>query len=628
MDLEGLKKNLGHGFTFGLFTVAIPFVFGFVAGIWLLSFSVPASFLMGCILASHTLVAYPIIGRYGLMNRQSVVISVTATMVALVFALMVLAIISGTLRGMDNVFEWMWLGLRFVLLIAMIFLIFPRIIRWFFRHQTDNIIQYIFVLAMVFLAAAVAEFCGIEGILGAFFCGLVFNRFIPASSTLMNRTEFVGNAIFIPYFLIGVGMLVNVKPMFTSGAALTVVIVMVVAGTLSKYLAAIACKRLFNYSSADGLMMFGLSEAHAAGALAMVMVGTELHYPDGTPLMNSDVLDGVVVMILISCIISSIATDQASKQLKLADESQASEEGHKSDDEKILVPIHEPSGIPGLVNTAIMMRNQKLNRGIICLNVVNDDAETQEWLRHSKECLEQAERLCAAADVSVQTQSRLAVNFVNGVIHAFRENDASEIIIGLHRKRTPSDSLLGRFAQGLIDGLRRQVTIVHYNIPVSMVRRIVVAIPESAEYESGFHRWVERLARLSLEIGCAIHFYGEEQTCERIRLYLDHHHKGIRADYFDFDMGDGLDQLASEVNDDHLLVVVSARQGTLSYRNHVNKLQPSLKAHFSRCNLMIIFPDQSGENEEQSTFSQPLVQEKYEPPAITKWLSKYISKIG
>ena len=245
-----------------------------------------------------------------------------------------------------------------------------------------------------------------------------------------------------------------------------------------------------------------------------------------------------------------------------------------------------------------------------------------------EECLEQAERLCAAADVSVQTQSRLAVNFVNGVIHAFRENDASEIIIGLHRKRTPSDSLLGRFAQGLIDGLRRQVTIVHYNIPVSMVRRIVVAIPESAEYESGFHRWVERLARLSLEIGCAIHFYGEEQTCERIRLYLDHHHKGIRADYFDFDMGDGLDQLASEVNDDHLLVVVSARQGTLSYRNHVNKLQPSLKAHFSRCNLMIIFPDQSGENEEQSTFSQPLVQEKYEPPAITKWLSKYISKIG
>ena len=238
MDLEGLKKNLGHGFTFGLFTVSIPFVFGFVAGIWLLSFSVPASFLMGCILASHTLVAYPIIGRYGLMNRQSVVISVTATMVALVFALMVLAIISGTLRGMDNVFEWMWLGLRFVLLIAMIFLIFPRIIRWFFRHQTDNIVQYIFVLAMVFLAAAVAEFCGIEGILGAFFCGLVFNRFIPASSTLMNRTEFVGNAIFIPYFLIGVGMLVNVKPMFTSGAALTVVIVMVVAGTLSKYLAA------------------------------------------------------------------------------------------------------------------------------------------------------------------------------------------------------------------------------------------------------------------------------------------------------------------------------------------------------------------------------------------------------
>ena len=131
MDLEGLKKNIGHGVVFGLFTIAIPFVFGFVAGIWLLAFNVPASFLLACILTSHTLVAYPIIGRYGLTNRQSVVISITATMIALVFALMVLAIISGTLRGMDNVFEWMWLGMRFVLYIVMIFLIFPRIIRWF-----------------------------------------------------------------------------------------------------------------------------------------------------------------------------------------------------------------------------------------------------------------------------------------------------------------------------------------------------------------------------------------------------------------------------------------------------------------------------------------------------------------
>lgn len=628
MDLAGLKQNKRAGLTFGALTTLIPFALGYLSGIYFLHYTQSASLLLACIFASHTLVAYPIVGRYGLSRHKSVQVSVVATMIALLFALIVLAAISGTFTGDGGVDFWLLFVGKFALFIVGLFVVLPKLVRLFFRKVSDSVLQYTFVLAMVFVAATLANLCGLEGILGAFLAGLIFNRFIPHSSPLMNRVEFVGNAIFIPFFLIGVGMLVNIRPLFESTQPIVVVGIMVIAGTLSKYIAAWISRRVLKISPAGGLMMFGLSEAHAAGALAMVMVGTELHYPDGTPLMNSDVLDGVVVMILISCIISSIATDQASKQLKLADESQASEEGHKSDDEKILVPIHEPSGIPGLVNTAIMMRNQKLNRGIICLNVVNDDAETQEWLRHSKECLEQAERLCAAADVSVQTQSRLAVNFVNGVIHAFRENDASEIIIGLHRKRTPSDSLLGRFAQGLIDGLRRQVTIVHYNIPVSMVRRIVVAIPESAEYESGFHRWVERLARLSLEIGCAIHFYGEEQTCERIRLYLDHHHKGIRADYFDFDMGDGLGQLASEVNDDHLLVVVSARQGTLSYRNHVNKLQPSLKAHFSRCNLMIIFPDQSGENEEQSTFSQPLVQEKYEPPAITKWLSKYISKIG
>ncbi len=627
MDLEGLKKNIGHGVVFGLFTIAIPFVFGFVAGIWLLAFNVPASFLLACILTSHTLVAYPIIGRYGLTNRQSVVISITATMIALVFALMVLAIISGTLRGMDNVFEWMWLGMRFVLYIVMIFLIFPRIIRWFFRHQTDNIVQYIFVLAMVFLAAAVAEFCGIEGILGAFFCGLVFNRFIPASSTLMNRTEFVGNAIFIPYFLIGVGMLVNVKPMFTSAAALSVVIVMVVAGTLSKYIAAMACKKIFNYSSADGLMMFGLTEAHAAGALAMAMVGLKLEIAPGVQLVDNAVLDGIVMTILLSCIISSICTDQAARKMALEKVSETNDS--RGEDEKIMIALENPDTVSRLVEVGMMMMNHRLNRGLIAINAVPEGEEDTEAQDRSKKMLAKAAEIAVSADVRMQTQSRLAVNVTNGIIHAFKENDASEIIVGLHTNQQQFDGQIGLFNNKMIDNMSRQVVMVHLTMPASTLRRIVVAVPPKAEYETGFFRWVERLARMAKEIGCRIVFYGEEQTMQLIRRYIQQRHSSVRAEYNLMESVDDFNYMASQIADDHLFVAITSRPRFISYMNAMERLPRFIAEHLPGKSVMIVYPDQLNQEGDIHTFTDP--NSNYamtRQPRLSEWLSKWIAKIS
>ena len=630
MDLAGLKQNRLNGFIFGSLTSLIPFLFGLAAGLWFLHYSVAASLLLACIFASHTLVAYPIVGRYGLTRNRSVTVSVAATMVALLFALLILAGLAGTILGEANWLFWVWFAVKFGLFIAVLFFVFPRIIRWFFKKYNEPVMQFIFVLGMMFLAGATAEACGLEGILGAFLAGLVFNRFIPRSTPLMNRVEFVGNAVFIPYFLIGVGMLVNLGPLFATREAPVVVLVMVVAGTLSKYLAAVISRRLIGMSRHEGLMMFGLSEAHAAGALAMVMVGTHLYVEEGVPLMNNAVLDGVVVMILLTCIISSIATDQASRLLKIHEEKavDVKEQHPQNDDEKILVPINETDKIDMLVQTAILMRNQELNRGLICLNVVNDDDPTGILRRHSKDCLQQAEHLCVAADVKVQTQSRLAVNFVNGVIHAFHENDASEILIGLHRKQKPSDSLLGRFAQGLIEGLDRQIIIVNFLIPANTFRKIVVAVPERAQYESGFNRWVERLSRFALETGCRIEFHATEETAELIRAYINHYHPLVRDEYAPFDPDVSLEALASEIRDDHLFVLVTARHGSVSYERRMAKMQFELNKHFSGKNLMIVYPEQGGETSNLPTFSSPNAQPLTNPSFVNRWLSKWMSKIG
>jgi len=630
MDLQGLKRNRRNGLIFGVLTALIPFACGIGAGKWMLSESWPTALLLGCILASHTLVSYPIVGRYNLGRQRSVTVSVAATMVALLFALIVLALLAGSMQGEVNVLFWLSFALRFALFALVLFVVYPYVIPRFFRTFSDHVMQFTFVLALMLLAAATAELCGLEGILGAFLAGLVFNRFIPRSTPLMNRVEFVGNALFIPYFLIGVGMLVNLRPLFTSKTALGIVAIMVVVGTLSKLLAAFLARQFFGMKRREGLMMFGLTEAHAAGALAMVMVGTRLEVAPGVPLMGSSMLDGVVVMILLSCIIASISTDQAARQLRLLQESSdlAASEKRATDDEKIMLPINEDDTLPQLLQTAIMMRNSLLNRGLICLNIVNDDDTTGLLMQHSKECLQRAERICSAADVSVQTQSRLAVNFVNGTIHAFRENDASELILGLHRRRSNKDSLLGTYTQGLVSGIDRQITIVGYKMPPNTFAAINVAVPHDAQFEPGFYRWVERLARLAIEIGCRIVFHAAEQTAGLIREYLTQTHPLVRDEYQPFDTHSDLPTLIRDHAADQLLVLVLARRGTISHEKWMNHLQELLLPAAEQLNLMLLYPDQEGDAPDTTSFTQPHITEAPSPSRLSLWMSKWIRKIG
>lgn len=630
MDMQGLKQNRNRGLIFGLLTSIIPFAFGFASGYWLLNYSIPASLLLACILASHTLVAYPIVGRYGVNRHRSVTVSIAATMFALLFALLILAGISGTYKGSNDLWFWIFFAVKCTTYLTVMFLLAPMLIRAFFRKYSDPVMQYIFVIGMVFLAAGMAELCGLEGILGAFLAGLVLNRFVPRTSPLMNRVEFVGNAIFIPYFLIGVGMLVNLSPIINDSKALLVVIVMVVAGTVSKYIAALLARRIFGFTHANGLMMFGLTEAHAAGALAMVMVGTKLEIAPGISLMNNAVLDGVVMMILISCIISSIVTDQAARRMKI-EESEAEEEENKEkgDDEKILIPIKDSKGAQMLIDTAILMRNQKLNRGFICLNVVNDADMSGMAQEQSRRCLDTAEKIAAAADVHIQTQSRLAVNFVNGVIHAMRENDASEIIIGLHHKRSISDSFYGDFTQGLINGMNRQLMLVNLLIPVNTIRRIKVAVPEKAEYENGFHRWIDRLARMANEIGCRIDFHATEKTTGLIRQHMRQKHSSVMAEYQLLESWDDLLMISTDINFDHLFVVVTSRPGSISYQDSFTLLPKQIFKYFANNSLMIIFPDQYGESTENFTFSNPHGKRlSSNGTIVSRWMSKWIGKMG
>ncbi len=449
MNLQDIMRRKLRFMIFGLLTFTIPFAMAYLTGIYLLGYSPTTSLLLSCILAANTLIAYPIVCRYGLQRHPSVALSVGSSMIALALSLLVLAAIVGAHNGEAGGMFWGLFVIKVALFCVGASVLLPRLTRWFFRRYADAVMLYIYVLSVLFLSAAASEMCGLEGIFGAFIAGLILNRFIPRLSPLMNRIEFIGNALFIPYFLIGVGMLINIRVLFDGLDTLWVVLCMVVVGTLSKAIAAYVSCISFKKPLLSGHMMFGLTEAHAAGGIAMTMVGMHLKMDDGSYLVDANMLNGVVMMILFTCIISSVVVENSARRILLREKMQPEETEKTGDDEKILLPLQHAEDADSLVHLAILTSNRKLNRGLIGLNVVYDNIYSGRNRNAGLKLLAHAEAVAGSADVRMQTQSRLAINIANGIKHAFKENDASEIIMGLHRRTDPGDSFWGAYTQGL-----------------------------------------------------------------------------------------------------------------------------------------------------------------------------------
>lgn len=625
MDMEGMKKNKSRLLIYGLLTCFVPFTLTYLMSIHLLHYSAKASLLLSCIMASNTLIAYPIVSRYGLQQKPSVTLSVGSSMLSLLIALVILAGLVASFGEHDGVLFWVFFAAKFAVYCGFMIFLIPRLTRWFLRRYSDAVMQFIFVMAMLFMSAALSQIVGIEGVFGAFFAGLILNRYIPHISPLMNRLEFIGNALFIPYFLIGVGMLINVNLLFQGGHILWVIFCIVFFGTLGKAIAAYAACLGFRLPLSSGHMMFGLTSAHAAGSIAMVMVGMNILIGPNTYLVNDDMLNGVVIMILFTCIISSLLTDWSSQKIILRDkELPEAEDEKKGNDEKILIPVRYPEYADSLMDLALLVRNQKLNRGLVCLNVVYDDKDMRYNQEQGRQLLDHCSQLAAATDVMTQTQVRIAANIANGIKHAFNEFQCSEIIIGMHMHPERSPKFWGEFHQSLFNGLSRQIIMARVIQPLNTIRRIQVAVPSRAEFEPGFYRWLERLSRMAGNLDCRIQFHGRTETLALINEYIQNRHHEVRADYALMNHWNEMPQLAAQISNDHMLVVITARKGTVSYKTALERLPEEITRFFSGTNLMIIFPDQHGDSSgDQLTFAEPQHQEEisaYE--AFSQWLRK------
>ena len=620
MDMEGLKKNRTRVIVFGLLTFLVPFAMTYFMGVSLLSYTPLAALLLSAIMASNTLIAYPIVGRYGLTRHTSSTLSVGSSMMALFMALIVMASIVNSFQGGGGIGFWVLFVVKFFVYSTGLILVIPRLTRWFLRRYSDAVMQFIFILAVVFLSAALSDAVGLEGIFGAFLSGLILNRFIPRVSPLMNRIEFTGNALFIPYFLIGVGMLINVRLLFQGTHILWVVFCLVLFGTLGKAVAAYLAVGVFRMPRLAGHMMFGLTSAHAAGAIAMVMVGRRLEISPGVYLFGDEVLNGIVIMILFTCVISTVVTEWAAQRLRLKEKKEP-ELVKTVNDEKILIPVKYPEYADNLVSMATMMRNPKLKRELVALNVVYDDVNMRHNQAEGQRLLEHLQHLASASDVPMTTQVRIAANIANGIKHAFKEFQASEILMGLHFHHNISKGFWGEFTRSLYNGLSRQIIITRIMQPLNTVRRIQVIVPSRAEFEPGFYRWLERLARMTENLECRIIFHGRKDTLQLINEYIHNNFASVRAEYVPMKHWNELPDLATKVSKDHLFVIVTARKGTISYKSAMERLPDEVNRYFKGKTLMIIFPDQYGNEMDDMTFAQPQhTEERSAYEAVREWI--------
>lgn len=588
MNMQDVQKIKLHALTLGLLSFSIPMLLGFVANHALLGYDVAAAVLMAAMYASHTLIAYPIVLRYGLSRRMSVNIAVGGTIVADTLTLLVLAVVGGTFKGEVSGFYWVWLLVKVIALSGVIVAVFPALARWFFRRYDEGVVQYIFVLALVFLGAGLMEFVGMEGILGAFLVGIVLNRTIPPSSPLMNHLEFVGNALFIPYFLIGVGMLLNVQAFVEHSSVFVIALVMIAVGTGSKWLATFFTQKIFRLASSERNLMFGLTNSRAAATLAVVLVGYQIILPDGQRLLGEDVLNGAMMFILVTCVISSFTTESVARRIAESGKADAAMPVEKND--RILIGLSNPENVSALVNLALLLRTPGTQSPLTALNVVLEEDDVAD--NSGQKQLEQAVKIASAANVKLTTRSRWSVNVVSGISHTIKEMDVSDLLIGLHQKTRLSESFYGKITTDLVAAVEQHIFIYRPVIPLSTVMRIHLVVPRKAEFEPGFSAWAKRVALLATQLRCNIDAYSGRGTLEALQQTWDKQHFNIHAERHVYNEWHNFISIAHNAKEAHMVIFVVSRRGTLSYHHYMEQLPDQLERYFSSHNTLFLFPAQ------------------------------------
>ncbi len=585
LDLKEFQRNKNKSLVFGFLTFTIPLLFGFPVCYYLLGYDFTASLLISSMFSTHTMVSYPIVSKFGIAKNQAVAITVGGTILTDTAVLILLAIILSSSTGGLSLTFWIELIASLAVFSAFMFWFIPRITGWFFQKlESEKTSHYIFVLSVLFFSSFLAELAGVEPIIGAFVAGLSLNKLIPYSSTLMNRIEFIGNSIFIPIFLISVGMLVDISVLLNGPTAVIIAVTLSVVALIGKWLAASATSAIFRYTPDQRRLIFGLSSSHAAATLAVILVGFQ------TKIIDENALNGTILLILVTCLTATLVTENTSRRILTSEKDEPAIEYPVHDSEHIMLPIANLNNMETLLEFAVFLKNKKSENPITILSVVPNDEEAEKNLVRAKKNLESLVKMAHANETKIKITATIDHNIAGGIIRASREEMTDTIMIGWPRKTGLIERLIETKTESIISRTSKAVYICHFELPLVGHKKIVVVCPPRGELEPGFEIWLGKINLLSKELSLNVFCYCNQTSQKAINEHFYQRKQKSGFSFSDeYDLSD-LQLLQKYVSPEDLFVYIAARRTLVSYDTCMERIQEKLERQFPSNSRIIIYP--------------------------------------
>jgi Kef-type K+ transport system membrane component KefB len=582
IDMQEFRQNRSKSIVFGALTFFIPITIGYFVCIYVFHFSLWSSVLLASMFSTHTLLSYPIVSNMGIVKNRAVQIAFGGTIITDSAVLILLGIITNVVTGDMNSAFWIRIIVSLGLLFFSTLYLLPKISRWFFRNiEAQASSHYIYVLAVVFISGFLSELAGVEPIIGAFLAGLGLNKVIPHNSILMNRIVFIGNTLFIPFFLISAGMLVDLRLFFKGTDALIFAGVLCIVGLLTKYFAAWLTGFIYKFSKPERNILFGLSVSHAAATLAIIKVGFDIG------LFDQNIINATIILILISCLVSSFVSEKAARKIAILEKDVIKRTGDKI--ERILIPVSNPENIQRLIDFALLIKDQKSTEAIYPLSIVEDAEDADEKLNIVRKVIEGAVEQISSSDKKVEVLKKVDLSIVDGIIRTSKAYNITDILISYRAQQGASNLIFGNISENLLAKSKQAVIISKILQPLNTFKRIVVVLTPNAELENGFLRLAGKLNSLLKQIGNESHIYGFEGTLDYFSSEIGDKKKvffkyNVISNFEDFDHH-------SNPKEDDLFLLVSARKQTVSYDFHVDDMAKKLNKNHEFTSFAVFYPE-------------------------------------
>lgn len=614
LDPDEFSRNKNKSILFGALTFCLPLIIGFPVCHFILGYGYLTSLLTASMFSTHTLIAYPIVSKMDLTKNEAVAITVGGTIITDTAVLIILALVNGIQTQSGGWGLWIQMGISFILFFLFMLKLVPQVAKWVFKRiENERYSHYIFVLATVFFSAFIAELAGLEPIIGAFTAGLVLNPLIPKTSPLMNKIEFVGNSLFIPFFLISVGMIIDLSAIFSGSRTLWIALTLTLVAFAGKWLAAFFTARFLHYSPSQKQLIFGLSSSHAVATLAVITVGFNMG------ILDFHILNGTIILILISCIISSLVTENAARKLAI-EKSTEIVILPETENDRVLVTISNPATMMHLTDFALNISIPKNNIPVYVLSVVNDNQQAQKKLAETRQKLEKLIKHGAETEREIEIITTLDQNVASGIRRVITETAATDIVIGASPKSRFSDVIFGNLMQHLMDSTNKLLFFYKPMYSIYQHLSLQIICPPYSDKEYGFQNWLRKTSLLARNLNIPSKLYSDQSTIDAIQYTIDYLKIRGNFEFYVTDIFTEMNRISKDFKETDLIIFVQPRKGSVSsFSADVKNMTAIMDGEKSNYAYLIISPNHPNpvfEYEGNEFFS-----ERINRPS--KWLQQY-----